>query len=307
MNNSPASAQAEVIPALSNWLGAVGSTASLVNDRTMNQGLLLEVQRAVQDPTASNGGLALNDSDSTMVPACQVSTALSAIINSLTSSNVIDVEMGVSHASTSDYKVSVNGGAAFSIPFLDFFSLGIGGQASYFKDVITSQSNSVSVKMTWTGPTLVQYGPVNFNQATRKSWYWMDPIRLAIKNTGKDVSGFKFAPDPQINFGPSGPFGFTEGVAIANYPSVVITVKSSDFKSIEETFQQSVSTTLRFLGIPLASASESTYSHTTQVDAANSTITITLDPPPGMIAGSNLDAVGWVLGAIVDHPAASHT
>jgi hypothetical protein len=306
LNKTPASGQ-NVIPQLSSWLVAIGSIASLINDGIMNQGLLTDVQAAVQDPGVTNGGIPLNDANSTMMPAWTVSQAVSEIQNSLQNKgSKIVVAMDVSQASASEFKVSVHGGTGFAIPFLDFFSLGVGASASYFKDTLTKSGNTVCVKMIWTGPTLVQYEPLPYNQATRLGWCYMTPIRDAIKNgTNADVSGFKFAPDPQIDFGKFGTFGYTTGAAIANYPSVEITVTSADFKSIEQTFQQSASSTLSFLGIPLASATESTYSHSTQVDASNSSVTITLTPPPSLVATSGVDAQGWILGVIVDRPAAT--
>jgi hypothetical protein len=276
----------------------------------MNQGLLLDVQAAVQEPSATNGGIPLDDTASTVVPAWTVAQGVSQIQNSLgnTASKIV-VAMDVSQSSSSEYVVNVHGGGGFAIPFLDFFSLGIGSSASYFSDTITKSGNEVKVKMTWTGPTLVQYQPLNFDQATRLGWYYMTPIRDAIKNTGNvnniNVSGFRFAPDPQINFGKDGPFGFTTGAAIANYPSVEITVTSSDYESIEREFQQSTTSTLSFLGIPLASATESTYSNSTQVDASSKTVTITLTPPPSLVASRAVDAQGWILGAVVDRPAAN--
>jgi hypothetical protein len=84
---------------------------------------------------------------------------------------------------------------------------------------------------------------------------------------------------------------------------ITITVTSEDYKSIEKTFQQSTSVKLSFLGIPLASSSQSSYSSSTSVDRKTSTVTITLTPPLEMIAGSRTDSMGWVLGAVVNYPA----
>ena len=132
----------------------------------------------------------------------------------------------------------------------------------------------------------------------------MAPILDAIKNQGKDVSGYQFAPSPGIDFSNNGPFGLLQGVAIANYPSATIVIKSSSYQSIQTTFQQTVSVGISFLGIPLGSATESTYSHSASSSSTDSTVTIVLNPPPNMVAGTNTSAMGWILGAQTNYPAA---
>ena len=80
---------------------------------------------------------------------------------------------------------------------------------------------------------------------------------------------------------------------------------SSDYESIEKTFEQTVKVGLSFLGIPLGiKGSESTYSHSVSVNSSSQTITITLDPPKELIAGNSVDSVGWVLGVQTEYPAA---
>jgi len=59
-----------------------------------------------------------------------------------------------------------------------------------------------------------------------------------------------------------------------------------------------------FLGIQLASASESTYSNDVTVDTANSTVTITLAPPQELVAGTVNASQAWVLGVQPNYPAA---
>ena len=132
----------------------------------------------------------------------------------------------------------------------------------------------------------------------------MEPILEAIKNGDQDVSGFKFSPKPNIDFGSSGPFALMQGVAIANYPTITITVKSSDYKSIATTMQETTKLTLSFLGIPLGSATESQYQHHVTTDESHGSVTITLSPPPNLVAGTSLDSQGWILGVQTDYPAA---
>ncbi|HYH56565.1 MAG TPA: hypothetical protein VD772_08145, partial [Anseongella sp.] len=204
-----------------------------------------------------------------------------------------------------EYSVSIQGGTSFNIPILDFFSVGVSGNASYFHDEIMQNSDSVSITMTFTGPTIVNYSPLTFNQSTMQGWFFMAPILEAIKNQGQDVTGYQFSPSPGIDFSENGPFGLLQGVAIANYPSAKIVVKSSSYQSIQTTFQQTVSVGASFLGIPLGSSTESTYSHSASSSASDSTVTINLNPPPTMVAGTSITSMGWVLGVQTNYPAVS--
>ncbi|QKG52411.1 hypothetical protein [Hymenobacter sp. BRD67] len=303
LNNTPASGQ-PIRPVLANYLQALGSSISLQNATTMNNGYLQAALTAVQSPSATNGGLTI-DTISNLVPAYNVATPLSDIINGLNAtSNAIPVSMGVARTSASELQVSVSGSTGFSIPILDFFSLSTDASASYFSDSIATSSNSITIGMLFTGVTLVNFGPVSFNPATGLNWLWLQPITDAIRNGKADVTGFHFSPACSVDFSPNGPFGYLSGVAISNYPTVTITVKSANYQSIATTIQQSVTVKASFLGIPLGSTTESSYSHSVQTDASNSTVTITLAPPTASVAGSNESSLGWVLGAQTCYPAA---
>jgi hypothetical protein len=308
LNNTPASGQ-PIRPVLASWLNAMGSSISLQNATTMNNAYVARALAAVQtaaagNPPLGNGGLALDNN--TTVPAYTISPQLSDIINALSdlSTNKITLDMTVTRATQSEYKVSVSGGTSFSIPILSFFGVSAGGSASYFSDQIATTSNSVRVLMTFTGCNLINFGPLPYNQANGLGWAWFEPIRQAIQNGGKDVSGYKFSPQPQVDFSTAGPFGYADAVAISNYPSVEITVKSANYQSILQTFQQETHASVSFLGIPLASATESTYSSSASQDASSSTVTIKLSPPQSLVAGNTNLSVGWVLGAVLSYPCA---
>ena len=305
LNMTPASG-GPILPVLANYLNAWGSSISLQNNVVMNNSYVQSALTNAQSPVSGlsgNGGLKIDDNS--VEPAYTITPQLADIINALSmTSNSITLDMTVSRSSASEYRVNISGGTGFSIPVLDFFSVNVGGSASYFQDQIATSSNTVSMKMTYTGVNLVNFGPSLYNESTNMNWAFFNPIQEAIKFTGQDVSSFKFAPNPNIDFSTQGGFGYISGVAIANYPTVEITVAGSNYDSIYTVFQQQSSTTVRFLGIPLGTASESTYSSSSTVNASASSVTIKLSPPLALVAGTNVDSVGWVLGAQTTFPCA---
>ena len=302
LNNVPAAGK-PVVPVFASWLNALGVAVSLQNNTTMNNGYLRRALQAAQTATAENGGLTLNDNS--IVPRYEVATALDQIINGLENSGqAATMEMTVTRSTKDEFRVEVKGGATFSIPVFELFTLNVGGNARYFQSDLATTDNKVTVKMSFPGVTLVNFGPKDFTMTPSRNWFWMKPITDAIENRGKDVSGFKFAPEPQIDFSESGPFGFLQGAVISNYPTMEITVESSSYRRIQKTFEQSVKVGVSFLGIPLGiNVEESTYSNKVTTDASNSKVTIKLEPPKELVAGANTDSVGWILGVVPRYPA----
>jgi len=302
LNKAPASGM-PILPVLANYLNALGSSLSLQNAVSMNNGYLAAALNNVQNPAVANG--ALQTDDGAILPDFSVATPLNDIVNGLANaSQKVQMAMRVEHNSSSEYRVSVSGSASFIVPVLDFFTLGINGDASYFFDKVVSSQNSIEINIEFPGVTLVNFGPGDFNKSTGTKWYWMEPIIEAHLNGSNDVSGYKFSPDPQIDFGPAGPFGLLEGVVISSYPTITITVKGADYKSISQVFEQHASMSISFLGIPLGSVDESAYLASTSVSSSESEVVITLTPPQSGMAGSVGDERAWVLGVLPKYPVA---
>lgn len=310
LSNMPASGE-PIIPVLVAYLDAIGGAVSLADAEGSNRQALHQALTNARTPVAGasgNGGLSTDDG--LTQPAYAVSTALNgpnSIISGLQdTSNSVTVNMTVERTSASEYQVSIAGQASFTIPVDDFISVNVNASANYFKDTIATSSNKVQVAMTFTGVTLVNFGPAQYSLSSGQNWFWMDPIRQAIANGTNDVTGFKFSPNPGIDFSASGPFGYMTGVAIANYPSVQITVTSSDFESMHKTFSSHVDVDVDFLWFSVGSGSASTYSSDSSSDSSTQTVTITLNPPQALVAGQLTDSVGFILGVQTDFPAATN-
>jgi len=301
LNKTPSDAK-NVRPALAAYLLAIGASISLQNNVTMNSGYLTKALAAVQEPSSDkktdNGGMKL-DND-LVVPAYDISPKTKDIIRSLEGENKIVVSMTVQRQDATYVSVSVTGGARFSIPIFDFFSLGLSGNASYFSESIAVQSNTVEISMTFPGVTQVNFSPRSFEASTKRDWFWMQPIRDAIQNGSKDISGYHFSPEPGTDFSIKGPFGYVNGLAISQLPIVEVTVISADYKSIETAFQSSATVDVSFLGITLASVTEQTYNKKVSVDTSLSRVSIIMKPPP---LSSNIESRAWVLGAQLVYPA----
>lgn len=305
LNKMPASG-APVLDVFVTWLNSMSAVLSLQNSVSVNNAYLARALAAVRTATSANGGIVLDDAHNSVVPAYQVANQVSDIQNALETGPTVTTSMTVSRSTEDEFKVTVEGGASIDIPVASFLGVSVGGSASYFSDNIATSNATTTVTMSFPGVNLVNYGPVRFEMTgASSSWYWIDPIRHAVQNVGQedDVSGFKFSPDPKIDFSEAGDFGYIMGVAISGYPTITITAETADYQKIQETFEQNASSEVSFLGIPLASASESTYSNHVTVDESSSTVTITIAPPQELVAGTVNSAQAWVLGVQPNYPA----
>jgi len=303
LGNAPASAMT-IIPVFANYLNAIGSGISLIDSVTLYGGIISDLKNAINNPSATNGGILTNKSGANYIPDYPVATQNSDILNGLKDTgNAIKLNMSVSKYSSSEVKVSVSGSTGFNIPVLDFFSLGGSGSASYFKDTLVQKSSNIEIDMEFTGVTMVEFGPKEYDISSRLGWMYADPIAKAIANEGKDVSGYKFSPASQIDFSKNGPFGYLSAVGISNYPTIKITATSSDYESIKTSFEQESSWKVSFLGIPLGSASQSYSKTTVNTDSSTGSVSITLSPPAEFVAGTAIDSVGFVLGVQAEYPA----
>jgi len=294
LNSAPASQKAQILPALPAYIQALGA-ADLANAVPMNRGLLARALEAAQYPSLVNGGL--RTSDLLMNPAYSIRPSVSKILADLNSPDQLSVVIDASR-SDSQFSVSLNGGVNQSVPELDFlrmeppestFDLG-----AY---VSANQQQPVRIEMVFQGLALVDFGPVPFDPATGRSWFWTAPIRDAIRNTGQDVSGFRFAQKPAVDFTKEGPFGFVTRVGLSRYPSIAVKAANAPENPVQ---QRMLAGSASRVTVANQGPSEG-YGISSGVDAESGLFTVRFDPPadPGTI-----NSTAFVVGVNTFYPAA---
>jgi hypothetical protein len=196
----------------------------------------------------------------------------------------------------------MKGHSPVKVPAADILSVAPAPSADLFQDA--TGSNPTGVDVTFTGVTLVNFGPVYFEKSPPRNWFWMKPIRDAISNGDSDVSGFKFAPKPQIDFTRAGPFGFLTGVAISKNVSLAIASKGvKNYKTIAQTVDANRSASLKFLGMPLgALGTSSEHDASVATNDADASIQVNFKPS-AVLAGDSMDSTAFVLGVRTEFPA----
>jgi hypothetical protein len=298
-----------LLPVLLSYLSALQSTVSLTNSTTMDGGYIHKALTAAQFPDETNG--AVETSDGEMRPAYFVSTPLSEILESLNSndlSKTLSYEMSAERCSSTECSVITNSGAADRVPIVDFLSIETDEGIDLFKDHILKGHMETKICLTFLGVTKVNFGPSAFLKAGFKHWYWIKPIHDAIANEGKDVSGFKFSPKPQIEFAKAGPFGFLTGVTISKRVSLTLTCRCKDYKAIAKAVEGAPTAYLKFLSMPISDAVSGSSRHEVNVSTIDkdSTVIINLIPSSDNLSDS-MDSSAFVICAQLNYPAAAQS
>ncbi|MGD8911168.1 MAG: lamin tail domain-containing protein [Candidatus Thiodiazotropha sp.] len=305
LNKIPASGMA-VLPALADYLNALQSTISLTNATNMNQSYLEQALKAVQYPSLSNGAIETNDG--LLRPAYLVSTPLEAILQGLNSedlNNTLTYNMSVQRNSSTDCSVVINSGTPDRLPISDFLTIETEDGLDLFKNNIIAGAEPAKANLSFMGITTVYFGPADFSMAEMKNWYWMFPINQAIANEGKDISGFKFQPKPQIDFAQTGPFGFLTGVTISKKASLTITGKCENCKEITEAIQESPSVRMKFLKMPLSTHLNDSAKYNIHLSTQNRDPSFVLNLSPSSEHDrDSLDSTAFVLCVQTKYPSA---
>lgn len=313
-NKAPFGAD-QVIPKLVQYLSATQGTLNLTNAQTQASFLRNQIKLNVQQPSDKNGGIQTTSSNGQYVPNYQVNQSYEQIKATLgNTGSEVKLQATVKRADSSHFSVNVSGSAGFVIPFASFFTLGFGGSANYFKEEITSSSESIDMTFRFQGVGSVTFGPKNFLPSSSPTQYWYDPdpIREAakfaaagdtninnLKNTGWH---FTSSTPPDVSALSSN--GYVNLIAVSKAPIVEIVVHGERAKQINEKFQQQTSTSVSFLGINLGfGVKESTSSSKSHYDASSQTTTITITPPPEPAdTASQAKWRAWILGCQSSFP-----
>ena len=153
---------------------------------------------------------------------------------------------------------------------------------------------------------MIPMSPAAWQQATNSGFYDADPIRQAVKNTGQDVTGFKFLHPSPFNMGDisdGGNFGLLSNLLIANYPTISITYQKADFSSFKQSWSEKVTGNLTLFGfIKLGSFSQGAYGSSYEEGKDNSTFTVTFSASPEVTSVPQLQKTAYVIGGAVQNP-----
>ncbi len=297
---------AAVLPSLAMYLSMMNSVLSLVDASSNAQWLLGQVRGNLESPDAANGGMTSVDTQGqtseTVGYTLQKSPA--QILADLTSGSALTIDMSASRTNSNQLQVNVGGHASTVVP-ISFLSIDVGGSAHYSMFQASGSGSTATIEMEFEGITTVGVAPTMFDVTSRKGWFNPQMLAEAFANGTKDVTGWQFSPATSIKPGPKGDFGMLTNMVISKFPKITITYTAGNYSQFSSVFQQDSHVGVSLFGIPLGGATSSVYKahHAASTNAKG--FTLTLNPPDASVNVAPLDQRAYVIGAVVDHPAAS--
>lgn len=300
-----------VLQDISTYLNIMQPVLSLESQRQNASYLLGQLQANTQQPTAQNGGVQVIEADGGRPDDYRLSYDIvpdqGAILNELEGGNTVTIEMETKSASRDELEVNVKGEAGGSFTVFDVLTIGGSTSTEYKMSKITGASSEMSIKMDYKGVSIITLTPDSFDQSTRDGWFNAEPIRQAVENGDKDVTGYKFVggkpPFTIAPVGKGGNFGQLKNLVICQYPTITITYHNANYSQFKESFEQKTRASAKLFGfIPLGSVEGGVYKSKVEAGSSDESFSVTFSPAMEIVSESSLQASAYVIGATVDTP-----
>lgn len=211
--------------------------------------------------------------------------------------------MSASKSSSSTVQVTAQGGIAGAGDVDFFLTISAGASASYSLWTIDTSVTTVDISLAFNGVTTVTPQPASYSISTATGWWNPEPIQSAVAYD-PSVSGYRFTPEPQYNFGADGTFGLISRLMISQQPVLTLVFHTSNYSAFQQIFTEQSHWGISFLGIPIAGGSQSYYSAQTSQQSTSNTVTVTLTPVGITTPLTPTDQLAYVIGAEVLWPGA---
>ncbi len=300
LNEVPPSGTA-VMPVLANYINVINASISLQNASPSQTGYLNAALKALQFPSLANGGLETNDRE--ILPAYEVTTPLLDILEGLKdTANDFTLNLKITGGEDAEIHVGLPGGESFHTDVDSFLAMPTASGQNVFKSILENHADPIEVELAFSGLTMVYFGPVPFKKSSSEYWFWKEPLIGAVQNGKEDITGFKFAPTPSIDFSKQGPYGFLTAVAISNLPNIYIKLPASKNKSTTNFFQK-ITGEIKLMGNSMkGEVSPISIQQKTKTKEVDQSLALLLSPAIESTPG--IDSRAWVHGVLVDYPVA---
>ncbi len=259
------------------------------------------------NPSATNGGLqTAANSYSAAIGPFPTQNKINGDLQTL--SNKAEISLSLSKFSSKSTSLSVSGGAAISIPILDFLSLDLGGSASYSLDTFTSSSSTVEMTITYEGITFVGVPVTDGNLSTNNTTGWYDNhiLMQAVGNTDQKQTGYSLqGSEYPVNqyFGAGKEFSRIKTWVISQQPKISMKFCNADTNAVTSKFKEHSEASVKLFGIFGIGSVSQDYS-VSKVDTDTSTGCVTVEMGPSKVIGTTPanDSSAYVIGGVASYP-----
>jgi hypothetical protein len=259
------------------------------------------------NPTKANGGMQTGDQSYYVGYTPKKLPTDNQLLNWLNQeSNKVTVSISVSHFDSQATQFSIEGGAGGTIPILYFLTVSVGGSASYDLSKYTSSSSSMTMNISYPGLAKFPSMPSIISNDNTSGWYAIDILQEVVKNTGKDVTGYKLQ-GSEYNiadtFGSGKIFSRLKTFVISQQPTISMTFKGADTSKIVQDFKQNAPLSVKLFGLfTIGHVSESYKVEKVETNYQTGEVTLTWGPPAVSGTIPLNQQVAYVLGGVASYP-----
>jgi hypothetical protein len=284
----------------------LGTQAAALNER-------LKAARANSVAgTADNGGLPISANEYYLpLGPFPTQNKINSSLQTLT--NKVSMNFKLENFSSNTSRLSIEGKTGFTIPILDFASIGVSGGAKYTVDKYASSSTVINTDITYEGITFVEapLTDANLSGDNKKGWYWNDGLSDGIRNvwtsgsnpskTGLALHSTQYPVDEY--FGTGKKFSRIKTWILSQEPTIKMQFCGADASKIKTDFKQTSHVGVKLFGLIDVGSVDQSY-QVTDVDdkSVAGCVTVTMGSTKTIGTTTSADARAYVVGGVPSYP-----
>ncbi|MEV0675094.1 hypothetical protein AB0I60_01085 [Actinosynnema sp. NPDC050436] len=292
-----------ILVALCEYINALEKYLPILNMQGAARGRRNQAIKNTENPTKENGGLRTVAPDGKTTKyrvAYQPSREPKAIRADLekAAKSSVTITIKARHYQQGEASLEVDGRAGGVIGWGGLLAFGT-SSASYSVDRFAASQVSIDIAITMRGLSWVQAAPALLSEDAKTGWFAPDILEEAVKNDGKDVTGYHLFHYPASEVAE---FWMQQGLVLGCLPSIKVTYHAGRWNQAGEELRQSADLGVSLFGIPLTVAHNRYKKANFERSVDGKSFTLTIEPPSGSEVPNLTDHRAHVLGVQVHQP-----
>ena len=291
--------------ALSNYIMAAGKAYKLYSRSMHAIATLNAAKDNIEEPSAENGGLQINDSDY-YVGFDRLPTTNQLIGSLSTDDNSLTVSLSGESFNGETCNIDIDSRGVFTIPISGLLNVTLGGSVNIDMFQYSANRTKFSINITYPGVTLVQNIPLALSNDTSKGWYSENILReIEAKTNNPHTDGYKLLGGEYTTdelFGEHGKMNYFKTFVISRQPTVEATFTNVNVKELQKVLKKSSNAGVKLFGfLPIGSAS-SNYS-LSQVDFDDKAQSVTMRFHAPNVTGTTplANQIAYIIGGVPEY------
>ena len=262
----------------------------------------------IKAPSAGNGGLEVA-AGKYALPFGPFPTQNYVNNHYQSDSSSVTINMKLDNFSSKSSHLSIDASVGFSIPILDFLSIGFKGSTHYSLDKYASSETVITMSTKYNGITVIGAPLTDSALSTnnKSGWYANDILSQAIANKDGQKTGYSLRGDMypvDEYFGEGKKFSRIKTWVVSREPTITMQFCGADTDSVVSDFKEQSTVSIKLFDLfTIGSVSQSYEVQTVDTHSVAGCVTVVLAPPKSQ-SGTTLsgDSTAYVIGGVPSYP-----